>query len=77
MEYKPISKTRAKVVMMSKANFKLTFLPLFILQKTARIFTFDYFNSIVKNAKNYKGSEFEKRVIVNPSLYNFFQSKVD
>ena len=77
MEYKPISKTRAKVVMMSKANFKLTFLPLFILQKSARIFTFDYFNNIVKNAKNYKGSEFEKRVIVNPSLYNFFQSKVD
>ncbi len=77
IDFKPISKNKAKVVLVSKANFMLTFLPLFILQKSARIFTFDYFNNIVKNAKNYKGSLFEQKVNANPSLYDFFQSKVD
>jgi hypothetical protein len=77
IDFKPISKNKAKVVLATKTNFKLTFLPLFILQKSARIFTFDFFKNIVKNAKNYKGSLFEQKVNADPSLYIFFQSKVD
>jgi len=32
-------------------------MPLIILQKTARIFTFDYFRNVIEKAKHYKGSE--------------------
>lgn len=35
---------------------KMNFLPLFILNKSARIFAFDYFKNVIKIAKNYKGS---------------------
>lgn len=43
LEYRPISKSKAQVRIVTKADFKLSFLPLFILTATARIFTFDYF----------------------------------
>jgi hypothetical protein len=58
-------------------DFKLSFLPLFIVTASARIFTFNYFENIVKRAKNFKGSKWEAKVKSNPDMYNFFQSKID
>jgi len=36
---------------------KMNYLPLFILNKSARIFAFDYFKNILEKVQNYKGSE--------------------
>jgi len=77
VEYTPLSRYKAKVRFAAKADFKLTFLPLFILLKSAKIFTYDYFMNIVKLAKNYSGSEWEDRVRKNPMMYDFFQTKID
>ena len=56
---------------------QLNYLPLFILQRLARIFTFNYFEGIVAKAKNYEGSIWEKRVNERPDMYKFFQAKID
>jgi hypothetical protein len=69
LDYRPISKTRAQIKMVTKADFKLAFLPLIILTKSARTFTFNYFNSIVEKARNFKGSMWEKRVKERPEMY--------
>ena len=57
IDYKPISKNRAIIRTVTKADFKLTFMPLFILQRTARTFTFDWFEGLLAKAKGYKGSK--------------------
>ena len=56
VEYKPVSKTRAKIRLASKIDMKMNYLPLWILNKSARIFAFDYFKNILERVKNYKGS---------------------
>lgn len=56
IDYKPLAKDRAQIRLVTKADFKLTFLPLWILQRSARIFTFNYFEKIVEKAKHFKGS---------------------
>lgn len=56
VEYKPIGKNRAKIRLCSKIDMKMNYLPMFILNKSARIFAFDYFKNILDRVKNYKGS---------------------
>jgi hypothetical protein len=56
VEYKPVSNKRAKIRLASKIDMKMNYLPLFILNKSARIFAFDYFKNILEKVKNYKGS---------------------
>jgi hypothetical protein len=56
VEYIPLSNGRAKIRLASKIDMKMNFLPLFILNKSARIFAFDYFKNILEKVKNYKGS---------------------
>lgn len=56
---------------------KMNYLPLFILNKSARIFAFDYFKNILKISKNYKGSPWEKSASESPDLYDFFKKKVN
>jgi hypothetical protein len=56
---------------------KMNFLPMFILNKSARIFAFDYFKNILKIAKTYQGSAWEKKVAERPDLYDFFKKKVE
>jgi len=53
LDYRPLLNGKAEIRLVTKANFKLTFMPLIILQKTARIFTFDYFRNVVEKAKHY------------------------
>jgi len=57
IDYKPISKNRAVIRTVTKADFKLKYMPLFILQRTARTFTFDWFKGLLEKANNYKGSK--------------------
>ena len=56
LEYKPISKTRGNIKMASCVDMNLEFIPKFILNKTARIFAFDYFKNMLKISKKFKGS---------------------
>lgn len=77
VDYKPITRNRAQIRFVAKADFKLSFLPLAILKMSARIFAIKYFNSIVEKAKSFKGSIWEEKVNKNPEMYNFFQEKID
>lgn len=43
MEYIPLSANRGKIRLATNVNMKLGFLPFFIINKTCRIFAFDYF----------------------------------
>jgi hypothetical protein len=43
--------------MSSCVDMNLEFIPKFILNKTARIFAFDYFKNMIKVNKKFKGSE--------------------
>lgn len=56
IEYCPISATRGKVRLATNIDMKISFLPLFIINKSLRIFSFDYFKNILKVSKNLKGS---------------------
>ena len=40
----------------SKIDMKMNYLPLFIINKSARVFAFDYFKNILEKVKEYKGS---------------------
>ena len=42
LEYKPITKNRGKIRMVSSIDLKMEYLPMFIINKTARVFSFDY-----------------------------------
>lgn len=76
VEYLPLTKQRAKIRLSSKIDMKMNYLPLFILNKSARIFAFDYFKNILKISKNYKGSPWEKSASERPDLYDFFKKKM-
>jgi hypothetical protein len=56
-----LTKQRAKIRLATKVDMKLNFLPLFILNKSARIFAFDYFKNILDRTKNYEGSAWQKK----------------
>ena len=77
LEYTPITPTRATMRMWTKADLKLGFLPMIILNKAARVFTFKYFESIVEKARNYEGSEWQRRVEANPSMYRYFHERME
>ena len=72
VEYKPVAKGRTRIRLASKIDMKMNYLPLFILNKSARNFPFDYFRNILDRVKNYKGSEWEKKVAQRPDMYEFF-----
>jgi hypothetical protein len=55
----------------------MNYLPLFILNKSARIFAFDYFKNILDRVKNFKGSAWEKKVQERPEMYDFFYKRVN
>lgn len=55
----------------------MNFLPQWILNRSARIFAFDYFKNVIKVNKKFKGSAWEKKVKENPEFYRFFKGKVD
>lgn len=49
--------TKGKVRLAVKVDMKLNYLPLFIINLSARKFAFDYFKNIPKISKKFKGSE--------------------
>ena len=57
-----MNRYRAKIRMASKIDLKLNYLPMFIINKSARVFAFDYFKNMLEKIRNFKGSAWEKKV---------------
>ena len=69
LEYKPVTLTRGKIRLISNVDFKLKFLPMFILRKSAAYFGVNYFRSMSKLNKKFKGTKWDKKIEENPELY--------
>ena len=48
MEYTPVTEIRGKIRLATNVNMRLGFLPMFIINKSCRIFAFDYFKNILE-----------------------------
>lgn len=48
MEYSPIGPCRGKIRLATNIDMRIGFLPLFIINKSLRIFAFDYFNNLME-----------------------------
>ena len=55
---------------------QLGFLPMFVINKTCRIFAFDYFKNVIKVNKHFKGSQWEQKMQENPDIYVFFRERI-
>lgn len=49
---------------------------MFIINKSARIFAFDYFKNLLKVNKHFQGSKWEEKMKQNPDIYNHFKKRV-
>lgn len=63
--------------MVSSIDLKMDFLPLFVINKSARIFSFDYMSNYHKINKKFAGSKWEMIKMKKKSLYDYFQTKID
>lgn len=54
-------------------DMKLSFLPFFIINKTLRIFSFDYFKNLLKVNRHFQGSPWEEKMRQNQHTYSFFR----
>jgi hypothetical protein len=57
-----VAEDKGKIRMATCVDLKITILPNFILNKTARIFAFDYFKNIINVNKKFSGSIWEKTI---------------
>jgi len=62
--------------MASSIDLKVNFVPKFVLNKSARIFAFDYFKNMIKVNLRFSGSEWEKAIKDKPEFYGFFNQKI-
>jgi hypothetical protein len=62
MEYVPVTEGHGRIRLATNIDMKMGFLPMFVLNKTLRIFSFDYFENLMKVNKHFKGSEWEKKM---------------
>ena len=76
MEYTPISQTRGRVRLATNVNMGLAFLPLFVVNKSCRVFAFDYFKNVMRVSKEFKGSKWEQKMRENQEVYGFFRRRV-
>lgn len=47
MEYIPVGSNRGKIRLATNIDMKLGFLPMFVINKSLRIFAFDYFSNLL------------------------------
>ncbi len=62
--------------MVSSIDLKMDFLPLFIINKSARIFSFDYMKNYSKINKNFAGSKWDQIKQKKKDFYGYFQKKI-
>lgn len=63
--------------MVSSIDLKMDYLPMFIINKSARIFSFDYMRNYRKINKKFAGSKWEKQKLKKKALYDYFQVKIN
>ena len=63
--------------MVSSIDLKMDFLPLFIINKSARVFSFDYMRNYNKINKKFKGSKWEEARNKKKEMYDYFQQKIE
>lgn len=63
--------------MVSSIDLKMDYLPMFIINKSARIFSFDYMRNYRKINKKFAGSKWEKLKLKKKALYDYFQVKIN
>jgi hypothetical protein len=56
---------------------KMGFLPLFLINKSLRLFSFDYFENLMKVNRNFAGSEWERKMKGRPYIYDFFKNRIN
>jgi len=56
LSYTPLSKDQGFINMATCIDLKISILPKFILNKTARIFAFDYFNNMINTNKKFENT---------------------
>jgi hypothetical protein len=52
-----LTKTRGKVRLATSIDLKMDYLPMFVINKSARVFSFDYFKNMIRMNKKFKGSK--------------------
>ena len=57
MEYVPVGFNRGRIKLATNIDMKIGFLPLFVINKSLRIFAFDFFEKLMEVNKNFRGSE--------------------
>ena len=57
MEYVPIGFNRGRIKLATNIDMKIGFLPLFVINKSLRIFAFDFFEKLMEVNKNFRGSD--------------------
>ena len=63
--------------MVSSIDLKMEYLPMFIINKTARVFSFDYMKNYQKINKKFEGSKWDKTKQEKKSMYDYFKTKID
>lgn len=63
--------------MVSSIDLKMDYLPLFVINKSARIFSFDYMRNYHKINKKFEGSKWEMMKLKKKKLYDYFQAKIN
>lgn len=76
IEYTPSTVTKGWIKAALNIDMKLKGVPMFLLDFGCRNFGFDFISNILKIAKKFNGSEWQKRVESDPSLFNFFRGRL-
>lgn len=72
-----MTKTRGKINMVSSIDLKMDYLPMWLINKSARVFSFDYMRNYHRINKKFEGSKWDKVKKQKRELYDFFQQKID
>lgn len=77
LECTPINYSKALVRLCLNVDVKIGFVPKFMLESAIKKFGLDFYNSVIKICRNFRGSEWERAVQNKPELFEFFKKTID
>lgn len=75
LEYTPTTPAKGMCKLCLNINMDMKLIPNWIMEKILKTFSSKIFDNIMRVSRNFRGSEWEKRAMQNPVLFNFFQKK--
>ena len=75
VEYKPSSTHSGSIKLATNVDIKIR-LPMFILAAASEGFGVDFYKNMLKIARKFEGSEWEKKVQENPAFFEFIKTRV-